>query len=321
MSCELPQFDEWKSKKKGKLKTYTGDHLIRANQAPINADQEFSLSLKMVEDYNQYCDTIGDEKPGMYLGKINGSEFGDKIKFSATKNAAAPWKVDFRDTRVIRSAPVILNSDIDLGSGSDKFLINAKHFESGLRLDGKWDYSSGVGVQKPVTLSFAEGDDILKIKSGYSSGYIGYNCAIEMGGGNDIFRFGSINKNGRTYSDLTIVGDAYNPSAPKGLLLMGDGDDIIKGTSMYQQGMIDMGRGDDIINSQMNGFGVTDFGEGIDRYFVDPGTYEIQGIGQNKFLMPAGGGGHQLTVVGLEYLVSRKTGNEYELTEGVIDVA
>ena len=320
MSCELPQFDEWKSKKKGKLKTYTSDHLIRANQAPINAENQFSLSLKMVESFNQHCYAVGDEKPGMYLGEIKGSQFSDKIKFSATRDGAEPWKQDFRDTRVIRSAPVTLNSDLDLGSGNDKFLINAKYFESGLRLDGKWDYSSGVGVKRRVTLSFGEGDDMLKIKSGYSSGYIGYNGAIEMGDGNDTFRFGSINKDGRTYSDLKISGDAYNPSGPKGLLLMGDGDDIIKGTSMYMQGKIDMGRGDDIIDAKMNGFGVTDFGEGADRYVVDPGNYEIQGIGRNKFLMPAGGGGHQLTVVGLEYLVSRKTGNEYELTEGVMDV-
>ena len=141
-----------------------------------------------------------------------------------------------------------------------------------------------------------------------------------MGDGNDIFRFSLINKDGRTYSDLTIVGDAYYPSGPKGLLAMGDGDDIIKGTSMYQQGMIDMGRGDDIIDAQMKGFGVTDFGKGIDRYVIDPGKYEIQEIRRNKFLMPPGGGGHQLPVVGLEYLVSRKTGNEYELTKGIINI-
>ena len=95
--------------------------------------------MKMVEKYNQYCNTntVAGEKSGMHLGEINGSKFADKIKFSATRGGAEPWKADFRDTRVIRSASVILNSDIALGSGNDKFLINARHFESGLRLDGK----------------------------------------------------------------------------------------------------------------------------------------------------------------------------------------
>lgn len=218
---------------------------------------------------------------------------------------------------------------INLGNGNNRVLagINYAGWGTGIDLASKTQLLSGsgndiikgngidTGISVGGIVSTGAGDDIIegKTEGGTGGGISLSGGTINMGAGND-----------------RLTGITRRENYLNGWINMGDGNDKITGSGFRFNGAyrIQMGAGDDrFVAPLLSSNTLIEFGAGIDRLYLPPGEYTVAEMGggvYSLFSTAAVGGRSQYgaeRLSGLELLVSKQVGTEYDFAPGVIAIA
>ena len=167
------------------------------------------------------------------------------------------------------------------------------------------------------SIDFQNGNDKISVEGGNGDAfYIEESVKLSMGNGDDILK--------STQTTPQVGASTQHGFYINGSIDMGDGDDLIAGTSILINGsnsLLEMGNGDDTVSAIFyGGTGIYDFGNGIDTLHVKAGTYDIRSTGSDVFLVegitdPSIKG----SVKNLEYF-SNGNGTKYNFAEGRIEI-
>ena len=178
-------------------------------------------------------------------------------------------------------------------------------------------YSFDGSIRINDSIDFKEGDDKIIVSGGNGDAfYIEESTQLSMGKGNDTL--------GSTQINPELNGSTQHGYYINGILDLGSGDDIVKGSSILINGInssLNMGDGDDIVSAYFyGGTGVYDFGNGSDTLYMKTGNYKIESLASGVFSVKS------LTdtsingfVKNLEYF-SSPAGNKFKFEAGTINI-
>ena len=178
-------------------------------------------------------------------------------------------------------------------------------------------YSFDGSIRINDSIDFKGGDDKIIVSGGNGDAfYIEESTQLSMGKGNDTL--------GSTQINPELNGSTQHGYYINGILDLGSGDDIVKGSSILINGInssLNMGDGDDIVSAYFyGGTGVYDFGNGSDTLYMKTGNYKIESLASGVFSVKS------LTdtsingfVKNLEYF-SSPAGNKFKFEVGTINI-